>query len=245
MLAGRAWTVVRRRIARPVLHGLLRPALLRRMGRSDQALLLGQRLRGEPGVFHPTCFASSRVLAEHMVARPLRGVRLLDMGTGSGPIAVVTAAAGAHVTACDVNPSAVALARANAAAAGLEVDVLESDLFSALTGRAFDVIVFNIPFYPTEPTSHYEAAFRAGAGLATVRRFADGAARHLLPGGRVVIIFSEDCDRRVVLAHFAAAGLRVEAEVSTRRSFELFHVVTFAHDADARVRRGDTPGGAW
>jgi methylase of polypeptide subunit release factors len=81
------------------------------------------------------------------------------MGTGSGPIAVLAAAAGAVVTAADVNPHAVALARQNLARNGLAGEVLESDVFSALGGRRFDLVCFNIPFTrasrprPTTPPS--------------------------------------------------------------------------------------------
>jgi release factor glutamine methyltransferase len=153
------------------------------------------------------------------------------MGTGAGPIAVALAAAGAVVSACDINPRAVALARANAASNGLDVEVLESDLFSAVPGRRFDLIDFNIPFYPTEPTTHFEAAFRAGKGLGTVRRFADGARDHLAEGGRVVIVFSEDCDRPEILGAFRETGFLLEYERTTRRMLEDFHVASFRRSA--------------
>ncbi len=230
-LRERVLSLLRRRLARPIVHGLGRPVLLRRMARASTASLLGLRFRTEPGVFHPVYFRSSRVLAEHLLARPLAGVRLLDMGTGSGPIAVLAASRGATVTACDLNPKAVALARRNAQENRVAVDVLESDLFAAIDGRVFDVIAFNIPFYPTVPSTDFEAAFRAGPELTTVRRFAEGAAAHLAPGGRVVIVFSEDCDRVAVLRHFAAAGFVLEDEQQTHLVFERFHVATFAPPA--------------
>jgi release factor glutamine methyltransferase len=218
---------VRRRIARPLLHGLRRGMILRRIARVSDARFLGHRLRTEPGVFHPTYFSSSKILAEHLLGRAVRGVRALDMGTGAGPIAVALAAAGAVVTACDVNPRAVALARANAKDNGLAVEVIESDLFAALEGRTFDLIDFNIPFYATEPTTHFERAFRAGKNLETVRRFADGCRLHLAEGGRVVIVFSEDCDRCAIVAAFADATFSLEDERTTRSLLEDFHVVAF------------------
>src|ERR1700722_12019214 len=69
-----ALRVVRRRIARPLFHGLRRPLLMRRMARPSEVRLLGHRLRTEPGVFHPLYFSSSRILAEHVVAREPRGL---------------------------------------------------------------------------------------------------------------------------------------------------------------------------
>jgi release factor glutamine methyltransferase len=197
------------------------------MARPSEVRVLGHRLRTEPGVFHPLYFSSSRILAQHVVERAPRGLRVLDMGTGSGAVAIAAAGVGASVTACDINPSAVALARTNAALNGLTIDVVESDLFTALPSRVFDLIVFNIPFYPTVPSSHFEAAFRAGPTLETVRRFADGSREHLAQGGRVVIIFSEDCDRGAIDCAFEDAGLSFEEQRVTRRMFELFVVASF------------------
>jgi len=231
-LGDRVLGLVRRRIARPILHGLRRPGILRRMKEPSEVELLGHRLRTSPGVFHPLDFSSSLILARHVAALVRREtgatpIRLLDMGTGSGAIAISAAAAGATVTACDVNPSAVVLARTNVGLNGLSVEVLESDLFAAIPGRLFDVIVFNIPFYPTEPETHFEAAFRAGKGMRTVHRFAEGARHHLASGGRVIIVFSEDCDHGETLRAFSDVGFRLDDEQVTRRALELFFVASF------------------
>jgi release factor glutamine methyltransferase len=218
---------IRRGLARPLLHHLRRPLILRRMERPSEVQFLEHRLATAPGVFHPIYFSSSRILAQHLLARGVRSLRILDMGTGAGPIAITLAGAGAVVTACDVNPRAVALARENAARNGVGVEVLLSDLFDALPGRHFDLIDFNIPFYATDPTTHFEAAFRAGKNLETVRSFAQGARLHLALNGRVVIVFSEDCDRPGIVRAFAEAGLYVEHERTTRKMLEDFHIVTF------------------
>ncbi len=233
LVVSRALRAVRRRVARPLLHGIRRPLVLRRIARASEVHVLGHRLRTEPGVFHPVYFSSSRVLAEAVVARAPGGRDVLDMGTGSGVIAVSAAAVGARVTACDRNPAAVALARVNTALNGLDVEVLESDLFAALPGRLFDLVAFNIPFYPHEPRTHFEAAFRAGHGFETVHRFADGAREHLRDGGRVLVVFSEDCGRDETLRVFTERGFAVEDEKVTRRALELFHVVSFRDDARA------------
>jgi len=223
--------MMRRRIARPLVHGLARPVVLRRIARASEVRFLGHRLRTDPEVFHPTSFSSSRLLAEHLLERPLRALRVLDMGTGAGPIAIAAAAAGAVVTACDVNPRAVTLARANAALNGVAPEVVQSDLFAALPGRGFDVICFNIPFYARDPASPVEMAFFAGRKLETVRRFAAECARHLVAGGRVVVIFSEDCDMGEILGFFAGTGLCLESNHVKRSLLEDFHIAWFRRDA--------------
>jgi methylase of polypeptide subunit release factors len=227
MILERTLTALRRRIARPLVNGLRRPFVLRRIRRPSEVRLLGYRFRTDPQVFHPVCFSSSRLLAEHLLERSLRGVRLLDMGTGAGPIAVVSAAAGALVTACDVNPRAVLLARQNVVLNGLTSEVLESNLFAALAGRSFDLICFNVPFYSSDPANHFEAAYKAGRNLETVRRFAAGCGKHLEANGSVVILFSEDSDGGGILRAFTDAGFFLENRRVIREMLEDFHLATF------------------
>jgi len=222
---------VRRRIVRPLLHRLRRPIVLRRIARRSEVQFLGHVLSTRPNVFHPTLFSSSQILAEYLVAGSVLGLRVLDMGTGSGAIAIALAAAGAVVTACDRNPDAVALARENARRNHVAVVVLESDLFAALGCESFDLIDFNVPFYETEPTTHFEAAFRAGKDLETISRFAAGCREHLAAEGRVVIVFSEDCDRATIHRAFADTGFSLADERTTRSLLEDFHVVSFRRRA--------------
>jgi release factor glutamine methyltransferase len=207
---------------------------MRRIAAPSQAALYGQRLATDPEVFHPVYFLSTRVLLDGLAAGDLRGKRFLDMGTGSGPVAIFAASRGAVVTACDVNPRAVAVARDNARRNGVAVDVVESNLFQALAGRAFDMIAFNIPFYPREPRTPLEAAFFAGPDFETVRRFAADCGRFLAGDGTVVIVFSEDSGRERILAIFQAAGWVVAGERVARRLFEEFYVVRFARAAPSR-----------
>nr|MCU0950889.1 peptide chain release factor N(5)-glutamine methyltransferase [Burkholderiaceae bacterium] len=76
-----------------------------------------------------------------------RPARVLDLGTGSGCIAISVALAnvGAEVIAVDASEAALAVARANAASLGARVSCVVSDWFSALTGR-FDLVLANPPY---------------------------------------------------------------------------------------------------
>ncbi len=219
--------MLRRRVARRILHGLRRPFVLRRTARAAEVLLLGCRFRTDPAVFHPLYFSSSSILAKQVLAQSVRGLRVLDMGTGAGPIAVAAASAGAQVTACDINPRAVALARENSALNGLNSEIVESDLFAELSDRQFDLICFNLPFYARDPVTPLDAAFNAGCHLETVRRFALGCTHHLDVGGRVLVLFSEDCDTERILRAFRETGFTLESTRVTRSLLEDFHVVCF------------------
>jgi release factor glutamine methyltransferase len=217
-----------RKLCRRVLGRLYGAWVLRRIAAPSETEVHGLRLQTDPQVFHPGYFQSTGVLAAWVQARDLAGARFLDMGTGSGAIGILAAARGARVTAAEVNPRAVAVARENSRRNGVTTEVVESDLFAALGGREFDLIAFNIPFYPRRPNTPFEAAFYAGPEFETVRAFAAGCARQLAPEGEVVIVFSEDSGRDRILGIFEAAGFRVAEERAARRLLEELYVVRFA-----------------
>ena len=133
--------------------------------------------------------------AEHLDGRP--GV-VVDVGTGSGAIALAIAQAApqAAVWATDVSETAVELAALNAQRAGLSdrVAVRQGDLLEPFPGIA-DVIVANLPYLPiaeralhpdlfAEPPS---AVFADGDGLGIVRRLVSAARRRLAPDGLLAL----------------------------------------------------------
>ena len=130
---------------------------------------------------------------------PQHAARLLDMGTGSGAIAVAVAHTrpDADVTALDVSPDALAVAQANAAANGARVRFLHSSWFDALdAGEFFDVIASNPPYIAAGDDHLAQGDLRfepVGAltdhadGLSALRTIVNGGPRHLVPGGWLLL----------------------------------------------------------
>ena len=188
---------------RKLTHPILLRYWLKRTGNSTVSTRVGGfRLRVYPTVFHPKYFGSSAILGEYIGSLDLRGRTFLDMGTGSGIIGLFAARAVAAVTGVDVNAQAVRCAAENAAAAGFEIEYRQSDLFSNLQGRAFDVIAWNPPFFPKRVTTSAEAALFAGEDYAVLDRFIVESRAHLKPDGVIYIVLSQDLDLAALTAKF-------------------------------------------
>src|SRR5438105_3503709 len=84
-----------------------------------------------PTVFHPRYFGSSSILARFVSSMPLNGKSFLDLGCGSGIVALCAAKRGAKATAVDINAEAVRCTQANASRHDLKIDIRVSDLFSS------------------------------------------------------------------------------------------------------------------
>ncbi|MGJ7915157.1 peptide chain release factor N(5)-glutamine methyltransferase [Massilia sp. LXY-6] len=137
----------------------------------------------------------TELAVELAIERLPQNGRLLDMGTGSGAIAVAVAHArpDAAVTALDVSEAALEVARRNAANNQARVRFLRSDWFSALdANESFELIVSNPPYIAAgdEHLSQGDLRFEpAGAltdhadGLSALRAIVGGSPRHLVPGG--------------------------------------------------------------
>ncbi|WP_400229397.1 HemK2/MTQ2 family protein methyltransferase [Methanomethylophilus alvi] len=151
----------------------------------------GLDMAEDPEVYPPS--EDSILLTESLNIRI--GEKVLEIGTGSGIVSIQCALNGADVVCGDINPRAVALARRNAAANGVDIDVRETDVYSNIEGR-FDTIVFNLPYLPVEDEGELAKAWSGGPdGLGPLPRLLEGAPEHLLPDGRVVVVVSSLMDR--------------------------------------------------
>ncbi len=154
--------------------------------------LLAEALRREPGVW---------------------GARVLDLGTGSGALAVVASHAGAaQVTAVDVSRQALAAAWCNARCRGLRVRVRLGDLIQPVLDERFDVIVSNPPYVPAAhewlPRRGLDRAYDGGIdGRAVLDRVCTEAPKLLAPGGVFLVVHSSLCGVTATQAHLAGEGL--------------------------------------
>ncbi|QQR87446.1 MAG: methyltransferase [Flavobacteriales bacterium] len=180
-----------------------------------------------PGVFHPGFFHSTALLAEHITTLDLNGQRFLELGAGTGRVALTAARAGAVVTASDINPKAVENVRINAARNNLAVDAVQSDLFDQLPGH-FDLIAINPPYYRRDPATDAERAFLAGADHQYFRRLFPVLAPRIDRGTRVMMVVSADVDLAPVAAIAKQSGLHF-TEVRRKKRWGEAQVIFAVH----------------
>ncbi len=190
------------------LERRIRSLAARRAQREPLQYLLGYayfmdiRLDVSPEVLIPR--PETERLVEWVVEQLPPGGTLLDLGTGSGAIALAAAheRSDLAVTAVDVSPEALALAMHNGEQLGLSARVrfFESDLFDALEGERFDLIAANLPYVTDEEFETLEPEVRcheprlaltaADAGFDLIRRATCAAPHHLKPGGQIIFELS-------------------------------------------------------
>ena len=198
-----------------------------------EAFASGFRFIVPPTVFHPGLFRTGEYFADFIASLDLGGLRVADIGTGSGILALAAARAGAaSVTALDINPNAARAANDNAHINGLRdrVHGVCSNLMSALATRPlFDVIVSNPPYFPGEPRDLADRAWHSGPSHRDIQGLFVQARQRLAPGGRMYAAALARADLVFVQALMERAGFR--ARVADRRSIVIDTFVIYELDA--------------
>jgi release factor glutamine methyltransferase len=163
-----------------------------------------------PGVFQPR--SDTWMLIGAVEGHAWRGASMLDLCTGSGAIGVAAALRGAAVTAVDVSRRALLSAWLNARANGVRVRTRRGNLFSAVVGERFDLIVANPPYLPAAvdelPAGGPTRAWDAGRdGRALLDPICTAAPAHLAPGGSLLVLHSSVCGVQRTEDLLAAQGL--------------------------------------
>ncbi len=202
----------------------------RRRAGEPMAYLLGVRefygrpFRVTPAVLIPR--PETELLVELVLGalRDIERPRVLELGTGSGCIALTLALQrpDAWIVATDVSTAALAVAHANARALGALVDFVASDWYAAIQGR-FDAIVANPPYVAADDPHladlRYEprdALTDRADGLACLSAIIAGAGAHLAPAGWLLVEHGYD-QAAAVRGLFEGAGfanLRTERDAS-------------------------------
>lgn len=187
-----------------------------------QYILKSQYFMGFPFLVSPDVLIprqDTEVLCEQALLVLSENMRVLDMCTGSGALAVALKKLmpTLDVSAADISPEALQVARQNAENNGAQVTFYQSDMFDALEHQVFDVIVSNPPYIKRGeiPSLQAEVLFEPRMaldggedGLTFYRILAREAGRHLTPDGAILMEIGD------VQAQEASALLAPEYDVA-------------------------------
>jgi release factor glutamine methyltransferase len=194
-------------VAPPEVRRQYRELIRRRLEGCPVAYLVGRKefygleLKVSPAVLIPRPDSEHVVMECLKLAKPMDAPRIVDIGAGSGNLAIAIAKhhPGAAVTSIDVSADALAIAKENAAKHGVErIRFLQGDLFAPLEpGEQFDFIVSNPPYIIDSEIAklqigvrQYEphAALKGGPdGFAVFDRLIAEARSRLAPGGHLIV----------------------------------------------------------
>ena len=166
----------------------------------------------------------SYLLADNLEIK--EGQSVLEIGTGSGIVAMYASRLTDEITVTDINFDACELAEKNFKANNIEnIEILFGNLFEVVENRKFDVILFNTPYLPTEDDEiiddNINYAFDGGLnGRKVIDLFLNEVGNHLNDGGIVQIIQSSLSGNEETLKKFDEMGFIAEIKASEHFFFE-------------------------
>ena len=166
----------------------------------------------------------SYMLAENLLIE--EGESVLEIGTGSGIVAMYASRLTDKVTATDINADALLLAENNFKLNGIEnIELLFGDLFEPVKSRKFDVVLFNTPYLPTDNDDVVDGdlnyAFDGGSnGRKVIDLFLNELPNHLNDGGKVQLIQSSLSGNDKTLDFLDRLGFVGEVAISEHFFFE-------------------------
>ncbi|MCW4023077.1 MAG: class I SAM-dependent methyltransferase [Candidatus Bathyarchaeota archaeon] len=168
------------------------------------------------------------LIAEKLVVT--KNDTVLDLGTGCGILAIVSAKTAKHVVAVDINPYAIKCAQKNAKTYGVtrKIDFLQGDLFQAIkNNQRFSLILFNSPYLPSEPGEENSWIGKAWAGgpdgRNVINRFITGVPDWLTEKGKVLLVQSSLSDPEKTIEMFNE--LKVQAKIVSEVKFPFETIV--------------------
>lgn len=190
-----------------------------------------------PGnVYYPE--EDSLLLAQEAAKTAKRGAACLDMGCGSGIVAVTMAKKGAAVTASDISKDAVSACQRNAKANDVFVTAIESDLFARVPDK-YDLITFNPPYLPAGEGDEYLGKAKnqligGKTGREVIGRFLERAKMHLTAQGKILLLISSLTGEKETIAMCEKLGYSAGIAARKKIEWEELIVISASHKTGYR-----------
>ncbi len=178
-------------------------------------------------VFNPKYAFTSKFIVENLLLKS--DWTVLDMGTGSGYIAIQVADKVKSVTAVDLNNTAVRCCKINIKLNKLnnKVKVYQSNLFSALKSEKFNTIIFNPPYIKGTPENMLQLAWLHNSPETLIKKFAAESRHHLVEKGYIQIVYSSISGLKFIKKIFQEKGFKLILEKKIRLLWETLNFLVF------------------
>jgi len=186
------------------------------------------KIKNDEMVYEPS--DDSFLLAENLIIN--NGEKVLEIGTGSGIVAMYASKLTDNIVATDVNFNAIELAEKNFKSNGVNnIQLVFGNLFEPVENQKFDVILFNSPYLPTEECEvldgNLNCAFDGGLdGRNVIDKFLNEVKNHLNHGGRLQLIQSSLSNLEETISKLKDLGFKVEITASEKFFFEEIVLIT-------------------
>lgn len=170
------------------------------------------------------------LLADNLILH--EGDVVLEIGTGTGLVALSASKLASKVVATDINPHAIKCAQANILLNGVNnMNILQGDLFQPVLGEKFDLILFNTPYLPSAEDEiigdELDAAWDGGPdGRRVIDLFLNEVKNYLNDKGIVQLVQSSLSDNKKTCQKLEDLGFEVEITASERFFFEEIVVIS-------------------
>ena len=151
-----------RTLLKHIVSKTYKPILGRYLSTTRNYSYKGIHLSIPPEVFHPGFFTSTQFLLQYILRLSLHQKKVLELGAGSGLIAITAAKKGAIVTASDINPIAIEYLHSNSINNNVILEIIQSDLFTYLPEIKYDIMIINPPYYKKNQQSWKDYAWYCG-----------------------------------------------------------------------------------
>lgn len=205
---------------RYVVANTYKPLLVKYLSRNREYNSNGLSLEIPPQVFHPGFFFSTKLLMRCINKLDLNGKTLLELGAGSGFIAMQAEKQGAFATASDINPVAIEYLKKNRQRNGSSISIVHSDLFDDIPLQAFDIIAINPPYYKKDPQSPADYAWFCGKKGEYFERLFTGLGNYMHDASQVLMILCDGCDLDMIKSMAIGKGFRLECIHESRNLVE-------------------------
>ena len=181
-----------------------------------------------PEVYEPA--EDSFLLADNLDIKRIDEV--LEIGTGTGFIAIVASKSAGKVIATDMNDHAIKCTIKNAVInKAYNIELKKGDMFEPVKGQTFDLILFNAPYLPTSEAEKLDnelnAAFDGGLdGRDIIDRFIEQVTDFLKEEGRIQLVQSSLADIEKTISRLKDLGFDSEVTASEKGFFEEIVVIT-------------------